>query len=507
MRLSYKNMCYVIYIAAIFLLSFTNYQEQHPDEWYQTLDVTNLIVNGHSFSDTSYIHHRNLLIPMLLSIPFFLLKSMNVESPYLLFSFMKLWIGCLNLVVLWAMLRLWREEKPGHVFGEKLIYVVFCLTHISFFEAIRPSLEHFSSIMFWLMLGFWTLRHRQQAWVGVGFFAVLTGAARYPSGIMGFLFFIWHWIYLARKGQYTKLILLTTGCLLGLGAGFSADVFFYGRAYESLYMYLMYNVFTGLAAMNFGAQSALVYADYFLKIFQPSYIFFLPLFLYGALKGTFDTLKKYRSWSWVFVAAFSAHFLPLHKEGRFISSFLFIMIFLAIYSVEPYVKKLWRNTKVRIFIVSMFSLGGLHVVEHTFYQMRGGRFLLSQTVYLQDSCIVSYKWFPSFMFSNEVWENHHSNLGVLDARQKNVTWIIPKHIQCNQVQMIVGQDFFEEAKNYGCKLSARPWYQHHFLEDFLNVKSFECDESELRKNLSYRYDGDLVKSNSFILHKELPSLG
>ncbi|MFK7871612.1 MAG: hypothetical protein AB8C84_00360, partial [Oligoflexales bacterium] len=46
-----------------------------------------------------------------------------------------------------------------------------------------------------------------------------------------------------------------------------------------------------------------------------------------------------------------------------------------------------------------------------------------------------------------------------------------------------------------------------FLEDFLNVKSFECDESELRKNLSYRYDGDLVKSNSFILHKELPSLG
>ena len=64
---------------------------------------------------------------------------------------------------------------------------------------------------------------------------------------------------LARTG----VLRFSAGVLAGLVVFGAADWHYYGRPWESLWMYLQYNVFTGTSASFFGSQPVSVYAEFF----------------------------------------------------------------------------------------------------------------------------------------------------------------------------------------------------------------------------------------------------
>lgn len=495
----FYSRCLLAYFFFVCFLSLFSYQEQHPDEWYQVIDLANLLVNGASFGDGAIFHHRNLMVPALLALPMLALKGLGITSPYLVFSLLKFLVGLLNLSVLWGMLRLWKVESKN-VPAYSLLFVLFCLAQFSLEEAVRPSLEHFSSIFFWLMIASWTYKSNK-GFFGAGLFAVLIGAARYPSGILGVVFVLMIALSLLKKGAWRNLFSLSIGVLAGLVCTFAMDAWYYGRAYESLYMYLQYNVLTSLAVEQFGKQSSWEYLVYFWKKFE-FYILFLPFMVMGLILGLKNGVRTLKPWVFAFLACVLLHAFPEHKEGRFASSFLFLLIFIVVWGFQHWVVR-WNRTKTMKALLGLsLTLGIIAIVEKSYRQIVGDRFLFSRIMSDQPDvdCIVTGRPYPAFMFSREWLLDPNNSFGVMAEGSGKIEWV--RTPLCKKPVLLLtkkaSQDF-----SY-CELDSK---RRSLVPPLLSrADVYLCPLSELEKKYSFTVLNDILVTKIYP-HSALPPLG
>lgn len=318
-----------LFLAILFRMAaaFTHQGWHHPDEWFQTLELGNLLANGvGSNTQEISLHLRNLTLPSFLSIPLLLAGWLDPSNLWFRIFLVQAMVAIFSLGAIWgfyALLRdhvqrgyknarfIPREEAGWVIFG----MVVFSLSYFSLPDAIRPSAENFSFYFFMLSLGF-LLRGRLFL---SGFLAVGIFAMRYPSGLLSLglaLGVLFSDRLKGEKGRKAKWLFFY-GMAAAVPVFGAADWFFYGRPWESLWMYLQYNVFTGLSAQNFGTQTVAVYGQYLVGHW---FRFLFPLgavLAVASIWGFWAQIRKRSPEAIAFFVYLLGHVLVPHKEPRF----------------------------------------------------------------------------------------------------------------------------------------------------------------------------------------------
>ncbi len=299
-----------------------NSRWNHPDEWFQTVEFSNLMLNGvASFTSEISLHMRNLSWPALLTLPLSLARLLGSDWVGARFYAVEIFTAILDLGIVWGFWQCLQALSKQRDFPPVLkgwlpwTPALVLLPWFATVDSLRPSQEHLSAIALWITLGALC-----RDWYSVaGFFCVAVGAFKYPAGTLSLGIFCTMGLRWILKRDSLKLYVRY---LLGVAAGglvFGlADWVFYGRPWESLWMYSLFNVFTDLSSRFFGAQSGVIYLDY-LKGHWGGALSFVGIPIAAlCLPGLWFGLKQLQPWALALVFYVLAHWSVPHKESRFI---------------------------------------------------------------------------------------------------------------------------------------------------------------------------------------------
>jgi hypothetical protein len=303
---------WIILAAAIRILaSFTRVGWHYPDEWYQTVEFSRLLL-GQSATHTHEmsLHLRNLSWPLALCLP---LKLASVIAPHwthLRLIACQLFAGAIDLMSLWAFARLARGFNP---LWRHLGFALLILPWFRVQDSVSLGAEHIAVCLIWITLALMD----EKRWWAAGILAMGIFSVKYPAGLITAGFSITIFVRAALSGDWKPAIQFFIGLLLGLGLFGAGDWIFYGRPWESVWMYLQFNVFTTSALKAFGAQGPGVYADFFgsrwLHVLFP---LGLGMLVTAVLALALD-LKKIEPWAWASIFYLLGHLLVTHREARF----------------------------------------------------------------------------------------------------------------------------------------------------------------------------------------------
>ena len=291
--------------------AWTHSTYAHPDEWFKTVEIAEYFVRGvATYCQEIALHYTNLVWPFLLTIPLQFAAAILPESLHFKVFAFQFFTGLLDLGLVWGWWSLLEGLNLDHRrknAAMMLLLFPWFLVH----DSIRPTSEHVSAIAFWITLGLLARKRHFAA----GVFAVLIAAFRYPSALLSLGVTIGVFFNSDRRAKRD----FSLGLLLGVILGGLPDWMVYGRPWESFWMYLQYNIFTGLSHIKFGAQSPLVYWDFIYgRWFKWNWIAglgILGLGTYGLVQG----LKRRQTWAFALICFLVGHLAVAHKESRFVS--------------------------------------------------------------------------------------------------------------------------------------------------------------------------------------------
>jgi hypothetical protein len=227
----------------------------------------------------------------------------------------------LDLGMVWGW---WRclEKTPLSASAKKWGMALIVLPWFLIGDCVRPNQEHAATAIFWMSLGFFAADFPLLA----GFFSIGVIAFKYNFALLslGIYFSVFLQAILFRKGK--RLARFLIGVALGVGIFGLADWKYYGRPWESAWMFLQFNVFTHLSSDRYGSQSPTVYLEFLWSHWKGVMLpVALPL-LVGMIPGLMRGLLKFEPWFFALLFYGIGHFLVPHKEPRFIwgAEFLFV---------------------------------------------------------------------------------------------------------------------------------------------------------------------------------------
>ena len=371
-----------------FLSSLTFSHWFHPDEWCQTLEPAHLIAHGLGIhSQEIGLHLRNLTWPYLLSL---IIKWTHFISPLsidLRIFNVNFLCGLLDLLILWGWMKLFDSELVPAPRGKvrNLSIAMLLLPWFTLYETINPRAEHLSEIALWTTFGLIAT----EAWILAGVGCVAIFAFRYPSILLSFgiglgLLISTFYKKSNQENAYREFGKFLIGITLGLILFGIADYSFYGRPWESFWMYLQYNIFTGSSSLSFGKQGIEAYAEFFHWNWA-TYPLLLPLGIIlsmGSLYGLWEGLKKLRPWAFCLIIYLIGHLLVPHKEPRFLIPIEILLRWSSIYGCviafekTKALQKKIPHLKTMAFSILIFSfianaLVFLHTLRADLWKSRG----------------------------------------------------------------------------------------------------------------------------------------
>lgn len=308
--------------------SLTHSHWFHPDEWYQTLEPANLIAHGFGLhSQEIGLHLRNLTWPTALAGILKLCQYIAPNSIEARYFWVNFTVGILDLGILWGWIQLLESSPFTARLSSKLkgaSIALLLLPWYTLYHSVNPRAEHLSEIALWIALGCLANRF----WARAGFASVAVFGFRYPSVLLSLGIYFWVLLQFFKTRTLTPgtqsdsthlLRRFSVGMLLGLVCFGIADLWIYGRAWESLWMYLQFNVFTGSGALLFGRQGIAPYFDFFAWNWgkYPVYIPIGTFLAAGSLYGLWRGLLAKEAWALCIPFYLIGHLLIGHKEGRF----------------------------------------------------------------------------------------------------------------------------------------------------------------------------------------------
>jgi hypothetical protein len=335
------------------IISITYQSYNHPDEWYQTIEFSNLIWGKKAtYSPEIFWHMRNLLWPWILSFISRLSFFLSPTSIWLQISSIQLFNGLLDLFCLIAILDI---LKRFDVKQAKLWAIFFLSAHFLLKDSVRPSQEHISSILFYCTLA----AFGREYWFLSGVLTSLVGATKYASGLLSAGLYLSFIIIFCMKNISVKnLMKIHLGILFGILIGGLPDAIYYGTFFESMWSYFYYNIYAGLMSKIFGEQSAIVHLKF---LFSQWKIVHFSLFIIGLLvsiKFILSHFKKYLVLLIPTIVFIIGNLLLKHKEGRFVTQIeVALWLILAIgVSLTPLFQKKPHLTTRFIGILIIFNI-------------------------------------------------------------------------------------------------------------------------------------------------------
>lgn len=317
-----RRLQYLLIVALVLRLvaAFTYLRPTHPDELYQGIELAHLLRTG-SGSDVIEIlfHLRNLTLSFGFWLVHGLLAGLDTDTPYWRIVGPRCVVAFLDMTILWAVYRKLRENDEPPRWVAVTVLAVFAFASFSVRDAPSSTLEHCSAIFMWLAVGFMARPANPKQLFFAGFCAVMVAVMRYPSALftVGFFFalFCRYCCDVKIKKGPVKAALL--GGVVAFLLGGLADWAIYGRPYESFWMYLQFNVLSGLGAEKFGTSPASVYASMFWNRFGNELAVITLLALPFAAKRFWKDLRAFDAMTWGVIVYGFGHCLPAHKEVRF----------------------------------------------------------------------------------------------------------------------------------------------------------------------------------------------
>jgi len=338
-----------ILMAAIlfrFLATFTHFGWSHPDEWYETAELGNLITNGQaSFTEAIPLHYRNLTWPTMISGA---LKIANLADPTSIsiriwsIRFLSFLMDILFLIGIAGILK----KRFQTIWSLNLSFFFMALFWGGINESVRPSQEHLALAL----TAFSIHLNINKSSFFSGLTAALIGVAKYSVGFMslglviGFAF--------ENKKSIHKILL---GSFLGIFIGGVTDWIFYGRFYESLWMYAQYNLITDLGKTGYGIQSATEYLNYFRGQLRGPLIIIAPIIFLLAPLGWIREFRNKQYWILGPPIFLASQLLSAHKEPRFMIPIFPFLLYLTLVEISER-KQIWTTLKPLSLIVATLAI-------------------------------------------------------------------------------------------------------------------------------------------------------
>lgn len=313
----------LFYITAFahLLAAFNQISTHHPDEWFQTVELGNYISRGFISQTLEFhLHMRNLTWPAMLAAPLWVSSKLFHDSVFANFLVVKFTTAFLDLTAIACWFYIFR--KTLNIFWRRVGAVLLILPVFWVSEWVRPSQEHLSAIaLAWAFAAF--IKNQEQPhkhWAFLaGAAAALCGVFRYPSGLLSAGFLVGILISDFFKFKKTSLLWLCFGAGAALIIGGLADTFVWGHPYESLWMYLQYNVFTGLSSKNFGTQSAYEYWYFWKSQWAGVWLPVALVLIFGNIITLLKHPKSVTPAVYTLFIYIIGHLLISHKEPRFMT--------------------------------------------------------------------------------------------------------------------------------------------------------------------------------------------
>jgi hypothetical protein len=307
----------LIALALRLVAAFTRLRWNHPDEWYQTVEYGNYLVNGTMvYTGELALHMRNMLWPFFLALPLEIASIIDADSVLVRAASVQVFTAILSLGALWGWRQVVLELAHRELFPAHWVNFAMWLMVWPWFmsgDMVRPSQENLSGIAVWVALGLCV----RGSFAMAGFVAIAAAAFKFPSGLFAAGLFAAFALRSARSRDWKPFARFVAGLAVGLAVLGLPDLLVYGRPWESLWMHFQYNVLTRMSAERFGEQSAWVYAHFlmshWLGVLAPLGIALAAAFLPGAFRG----LSRLEPWAFALAAYLAGHLLIAHKEERF----------------------------------------------------------------------------------------------------------------------------------------------------------------------------------------------
>ena len=313
--------------------AFTHSWWNHPDEWFQTAEFARVITDGVAYhSHEMGMHLRNLAWPMALAVPLKLAEWLLPQEVSAATRAIQFFCGLLDLAGLWGFWQLVKRMRLSRTW-QHLALALMILPFYTVSESIRPSSEHIAIILTWVTLGLLAAGSPLLA----GLSAVAIAAVKYPAGLISLGIFMALAAETRRtKVSQTQFVKFSAGIAIGLVVFGIPDWIFYGRPWESLWMYLQFNLLTGLSASIFGQQGVQEYARIFVDHWgrMPLPFVGLPLLVaavYGLQRAVRGRDIVFRAAAFGAIAYLIGHLLVGHKEPRFMLPLESLLLGFSIY--------------------------------------------------------------------------------------------------------------------------------------------------------------------------------
>ena len=288
----------------------------HPDEWFQTAEFGNLLANGlMSHTQEVGLHMRNLAWPSILAVPLALARWLDPAWVGLRVFLVQILAAAASLAIPWGVDRSLRAAGAG----ARTRHAALALVVLPFFtvaESVRPGQENLAAAALWATLAMLASGRPMAA----GALAVAVGAFKYPAGLLSAgIAAALAWRALRNPRDRVTAARFAAGAGAGILVWGVPDWIFYGRPWESLWMYAQYNLFTGLGTGRFGHQEAATFLTYFRGhwggALLPIAIAVLPCALWGLYRG----IRSVEPWAFAFALYVAGHLAIGHKEPRFMA--------------------------------------------------------------------------------------------------------------------------------------------------------------------------------------------
>lgn len=316
MKLKQKDWILIAAFIRI-LASFTRVGWHYPDEWYQTIEFTRLLLGKPAiYTHETALHLRNLSWPVALMLPEWIAQVLSPHWTQFRLICAQLLAGMLDLCAIWAFARLSRDWTAR---WRTLGFALLIFPWFRVQDSVSIGAEHIADCLIWLALASLAVQgaHRRWALLMAGLISTAIFAVKYPAGLVSLGLSIGVLAQAIREKQAKPFLYYVAGLILGLGIFGAADWHYYGRPWESLWMYLQYNVLTDAGVTAFGHQSAMQYFDFFrsrwLHVLLPFGVAFAVVGAAALGRG----IRRFEPWALAFLAYFLGHLLISHREERF----------------------------------------------------------------------------------------------------------------------------------------------------------------------------------------------
>jgi phosphatidylinositol glycan class B len=365
---------WIFAIVCRILASITHAHWFHPDEWRQTIEPANLIAHGFGYHCQEFgLHLRNLTWPTLLAGILKLTHWISPTSIDVRIFGINLLCGLMDLGILWGWIQLLSQFSKK---AQNWALALLLLPWFTLYESVNPKVEHLSEIAFWIALGCVARR----AWFGVGLASVAIFAFRYPSILLSIGLIAGVLYPMLRSRDFRPIPKMITGTLTGIILFGLSDWIFYGRPWESFWMYLQYNLWTGSSTLVFGQQSVRAYLELFSWDWG-SHLALVPLSVFlgiCSIYGLWEGLKRVQPWALAGVVYTVGHLLVPHKEGRFMLPIETLTRWAAFVGAVMILKKIINTPmrrKITAQVAAVFLIVNgvifLHALQGDLWKLRG----------------------------------------------------------------------------------------------------------------------------------------